>query len=69
MTHLEVRGVLKLPKSINYTNFSHPKAVFQQDVIDEIKHAADKLHVNEKWVVLLHDEMTIREDFVFDKKS
>lgn len=69
---LRKTGVLKLPSEStlrDYTNFVHPKAGFQQEVLDEIKHAADKLSVNEKWVVLLHDEMTIKEDLVFDKRS
>ena len=69
---LRETGVLKLPGEStlrDYTNYIHPEAGFQLDVVDDIRCAAEKLENNQKYVVLLHDEMSIKEDLVFDNKS
>ncbi|KAK7481901.1 hypothetical protein BaRGS_00026809 [Batillaria attramentaria] len=38
-------------------------------IVDEIKRAAEKFEDNQRFVVLLHDEMAIKSDQVFDKHS
>lgn len=65
-------GVLRLPGEStlrDYTNVYHPKPGFQKSAIEELKKSADKLAEHERFVVLLHDEMTIKSDLVFDKRS
>ena len=40
--------------------------LFKQ-VIEEIRHRANKLSENERWVVVMHDEMSIKADMVSQK--
>ena len=64
--------VLRLPVETtlrDYTNYIHPWTGFQPEVLEEIKTAAQKLGENERYVALLHGEMKIKEDLVFDNRS
>ena len=65
-------GVLKLPGEStlwDYTNYIHPKTGFQAEAVNEIQDAAEKLSESQRYVVLLHEEMSIKEDLVFDSKT
>ena len=64
--------VLKLPGSSTlraYTNVMHPREGFQLHVQEDLQAAADKLEPHKRFVVLLHDEMSIKSDLMFDKRS
>ena len=54
---------------VDYTNYILPRTGFQHEVVEDIRCAAEKLGDHQKYVVLLHDEMSIKEDFVFDNRS
>ena len=65
-------GVLRLPGESTFrdhTNYIHPQTGFQNEVVDDIRCAAEKLGDHQKYVVLLHDEMSVKEDLVFDNRS
>ncbi|XP_070177740.1 uncharacterized protein [Littorina saxatilis] len=65
-------GVLKLPGEStlrDYSNYIHPEGGFNPEVVAEIKAAADNLKENDRFVVLLHDEMSVKVDLVWDSKS
>ena len=65
-------GVLKLPgESVlkDYTNVIGPKTGINPSVLDEIKSEASKLPEEKRWVVLMHDEMSIKSDLVYDNRS
>ena len=69
---LRETGVLKLPgKSTlrDYTNVFNPQQGFNPEVLREIKEAAKGFKEHERYVALLHDEMTIKTDLVFDRRS
>lgn len=69
---LRKTGVLKLPGSSTlreYTSAYDPQEGFSQEVMEELKRAASKLHENQRFVALLHDEMSIRSDLVFDVRT
>ena len=69
---LRETGVLRLPGEStlrDYTNVIHPKEGFNFDVLKEIKHATQHFKENEWCVVLLHDEMSVKSDLVFDRRS
>ena len=69
---LRETGVLRLPGEStlrDYTNVIHPKEGFNFDVLKEIKHATQHFKENERYVVLLHDEMSVKSDLVFDRRS
>ncbi|KAK7089540.1 uncharacterized protein [Littorina saxatilis] len=69
---LRKTGVLKLPgKSTlrEYTAATESKSGFQPEVVDELKKYARQLPENQRFVVLLHDEMTIKSDLVFESRS
>lgn len=71
-TTLRETGILKLPGEStlrDYTNFIHPKAGFQTEVLAELRKTSDKLDDHMRYVALLHDEMSIKEDLVFDEKT
>ena len=65
-------GVLRLPGEStlkDYSNVYHPEPGFQKSALDELSKKAKHLKDNERFVVLLHDEMMIKSDLVFDKRS
>ena len=65
-------GVLKLPGETtlrDYTNYVQPQTGFNPEVVSEIQTAAEKLPEEQRFVVLLHDEMSIKEDLVWDSKT
>ena len=65
-------GVIKLPSEStlrDYTNVFHPKAGFNACILDEVKSACKDLGPHQRFVVLLHDEMTLKNDLVFDRVS
>ena len=69
---LRKTGVLKLPGSSTlreYTSAYDPQEGFSQEVMEELKRAASKLDENQRFVALLHDEMSIRSDLVFDVRT
>lgn len=63
-------GVLQLPAEStlrDYTNVLHPRSGFMLDVFLELKNLTASLTENERWVVLLHDEISIKQDLVYDR--
>ena len=63
-------GVIKLPAEStlrDYTNVLHPRSGFSVEVFQELKKMAEPLASNERWVVLLHDEISIKADLVYDR--
>ena len=51
----------------DYTNIVHPNAGFRKDVLDDIKHQSQKWDKEiQRYVVLSFDEMSIKDDLVFD---
>ena len=54
----------------DYTNVVHPDVGFRKDVMDDIKHQNQKWNKEiQKYVVLSFDEMSIKDDLVFDSVS
>jgi len=69
---LRETGILKLPGSSTlseYTKADSPKEGFQSHVQEELMKKAEKLDSNKRYVSLLHDEMTVKADLVFDRAS
>ena len=69
---LRETGVLKLPVQStlrDHMNVTHPKSGFQRSVLEELANLAESLQDNERYVVLLHDEMTIKQDIFYDSRS
>lgn len=69
---LRKTGILKLPGSStlrDYTNVYQSKEGFNKSAIEELKRLSKNLKDEERYVVLLHDEMVIKYDLVFDKRS
>ena len=65
-------GVLKLPGEStlrDYTNAVQPQEGFNPSVMEEIRKTTEDLPDNKRFVVLLHDEMAIKHDLVFDRRS
>ena len=65
-------GVLKLPGEStlrDYTNYIHPQTGFQHEVVEDIRCTAEKLGDHQKYVVLLHDKILVKEHLVFDNRS
>ena len=65
-------GILKLPGEStlrDYTNSIHPQEGFNLEILDEVKKATHDLKDHQRYVVLLHDEMTIQSDLVYDRRS
>lgn len=63
-------GVLKLPSEStlrDYTNVLHPSSGFKKEVFLELGKQADGLSDQERWVTLLHDEISIKSDLVYDR--
>ena len=64
-------GVIKLPSEStlrDYMNAVHPKAGFNACILDEVKSACKGLGPHQRFVVL-RDEMTLKNDLVFDRVS
>ena len=69
---LRETGALKLPGEStlrDYTNALHPHQGFNPEVIEEITMATASLKDNQRWVVLLQDEMAIKADLVYDQAT
>uniref|UniRef100_A0A2C9LEN5 THAP-type domain-containing protein n=1 Tax=Biomphalaria glabrata TaxID=6526 RepID=A0A2C9LEN5_BIOGL len=69
---LRKTGLLKLPGEAtlrDYTNSIQPQTGFNSDVIDEINQATKDFTEHERYIVLLHDEMAIKSDLVYDQRS
>ena len=67
---LRETGVVKLPGESalrDYTNVVHPRSGFSVEVFQELKKIAEPLTDNERWVVLLHDKISIKADLVYDR--
>lgn len=65
-------GVLKFPCEStlrDYTNVIHPEAGFNMHVFLELKHMTEQLSDTERWVCLLHDEISIKSGLVYDRRS
>ena len=69
---LQETGILKLPNEStlrDYTHVFHPRVGFSPAAIADLKDQAKDFSPEERFVVLLHDEMSIRKDLVFDRVS
>ena len=69
---LRATGILQLPSEStlrDYTNVFHPKPGFQKSAIDEIIRQTKDFKDEQRYVALLHDEMSIKADLVYDKRS
>lgn len=65
-------GVLKLPGEStlrDYSNVMHPEQGFNSAVMEELLGAIKDLVDSQRFVVLLHDEMSIKQDLVFDQRT
>lgn len=65
-------GVLKLPCEAtlrDYTNVVHPHSGFQIEVFQELKNMTKDLDENQRWICLMHDEISIKADLVYDKTT
>ena len=66
---LRKTGVLHLPGATTlreYTSANHPEEGLQPAVMEDLRKEADKLPEHQRYVVLLHNEMTIRSELIFD---
>lgn len=67
---LKESNVIKLPceRTLrDYTNTVHPSTGFHKTVFDDLKHQAGKLNEIQKYVVLMLDEVSIKDDLVYDQ--
>ena len=65
-------GVVKLPAEStlrDYTNVLHPQSGFQMEVFLDLKQETEELTDNQRWVCLLHDELSIKSGLVYDRRS
>ena len=65
-------GVLKLPGEStlkDYTNAVLPQAGFDKTTMKELDQTVKAWPDSKRFVVLMHDEMSIKEDLVFDRRS
>ena len=53
----------------DYKNYIRPKHGSNEDVIEELRDIVSKFQVNEKYCILLLDEMNIQENLVWDKHT
>ena len=63
-------NVIKLPceRTLrDYTNTVHPSTGFHKAVFNDLKNQAGKLNDIQKYVVLMLDEVSIKDDLVYDK--
>ena len=68
---LRKMGIVKLPGEStlrDYTGIIATKPGIQEHVLLRLKEEAAKLKEHEKYVCLLHDEMSIQQNLVFDRK-
>ena len=66
---LRESGVVKLPSERclrDYSNAFHPRQGFNNSTFDDLKHQAFKLQGIGKYAVLAFDEISIKDDLVFD---
>ena len=64
--------VKKLPSERtlrDYSNLVHPSVGFNKSVFDDLKHQSSKLEGIGKYVVLMYDEISVKDDLVFDKNT
>eukprot|EP00794_Sanderia_malayensis_P002527 gene2527-2922_t len=69
---LKESGVIKLPceRTLrDYSNIIHPKVGFNKETFDVLKHQASKLEGTGKYVVLMFDEVSIKDDLMFDSHT
>eukprot|EP00794_Sanderia_malayensis_P008456 gene8456-9360_t len=69
---LRESGVIKLPSERtlrDYSNVFHPSPGFKKETFDDLKHQASKLQEIGKYVVLAFDEVSIKDDLVFDNQT
>ncbi|XP_050399250.1 uncharacterized protein LOC126816608 isoform X3 [Patella vulgata] len=69
---LKQTGLLHLPGEStlrDYSNAISPTHGFNPNVINDLKDMVKDLKDNERWVVLIHDEMTIKSDLVLASTS
>lgn len=65
-------GILVLPSQrtlLDYRNYIRPQRGFNEKVITELREKTEGFTEEEKFVILLSDEMRIQEDLVWDKNS
>ena len=65
-------GILKLPGEStlrDYTNYITPQTGFNPDVVEELRQQAENLSDNERFVTLMHDEVSVKQDLVWDSKT
>ena len=71
-TTLRNTGILKLPGEStlkDYTNAILPQAGFHKNTLQELAKTTKDWPDSKRFVVLMHDEMSIKEDLVFDRRS
>lgn len=69
---LRKTGILKLPAEStlrHYTDVFAPKDGLSRQAMDEIKRQTKDLKNEERFVVLIHDEMSVWSDLVFDQRN
>ena len=71
-TTLRNTGILKLPGEStlkDYTNAVLPQAGFNTNTLQELTKTTKDWPDSKRFIVLMHDEMSIKEDLVFDRRS
>jgi hypothetical protein len=69
---LRKTGILTLPGGSTlreYTRALHPTEGFQPETLQELRDAAQRLPQHQRYVAVLHDQMTVKADLVFDSRS
>ena len=69
---LKESGVIKLPSKRtlrNNSNVFHPSPGLKKETFEDLKHQASKLQGIGKYVVLAFDEVSIKDDLIFDKHT
>ena len=69
---LRESGVMKLPSERTLRDYSivfHPSPGFKKETFEDLRHQASKLQGTGKYVVLAFDEVSIKDDLVFDKHN
>ena len=65
-------GILKLPGEStlrDYTSVFSAAPGFQGQVLEDLQLQVENYDAEQRYVCLLHDEMSIKSDLVFDRKS
>lgn len=63
-------GILVLPSQwtlLDYRNFTRPKRHFQESLLQELTAMTDTYFDEQRYIVLLFDEMKIMSNLIFDK--